>query len=140
MKVAIELRTALDDQGQLEYHTTKAKGSLYQKGIKDVVIFEEDTEEGVIKNMLTIQSDKVSIKRTGAMTMHQQFSTERSTENVLRHPYGTIHMETDTQTIHYDQDAGHLTVDYAVKLNGQEPRQQQLEVLLVSDNGQEEER
>ncbi|WP_217586375.1 DUF1934 domain-containing protein [Lentibacillus saliphilus] len=130
MKVSIELRTAVEDQDQVEYHTTHAIGDLYRKGATDVIMFEEKTDDGTIQNMMTIQADKVSIKRTGALTMHQQFKHKQSTENVLRHPYVTIHMETWTDAINYDTERGHLSVYYTVKLNGQEPRKQQLDVSI----------
>ncbi|WP_284140157.1 MULTISPECIES: DUF1934 domain-containing protein [unclassified Virgibacillus] len=128
----IEMRTTIDDNGQMEYNTICQLGTLQRRENIHVLLFEEVSEENaVIKNLITIQPEKVNIKRTGNVMMNQQFVERQITENVLRHPYGTIHMETYTNAISYedtDQENGQLTIDYTVKLNGQEARKHLLEL------------
>lgn len=126
-QVMIELHTTIDDNGQMEYNTINQIGKFYKKNHMDVLTFEEQTEaKTVIGNLITIQPDKVTIKRSGDVAMNQQFRTKRTTENVFRHPYGTMHMETYTETLTYQSiqsDApGQLKISYTVKLNGEEER------------------
>src|SRR5699024_6194779 len=91
---------------------------------------EQGSQAHTVQNLLTIQLEKVTVKRSGAVQMHQQFLPERTTECLLQHAYGSIHMETYTNAIHYQavdsQGSGRLTIDYTVTLNGQETRNQQL--------------
>lgn len=133
--VKVELRTIIDDNGQMEYNTLREPGKFYQKGHVDVIMFEENTEEqAVTKNLITIQPGKVSIKRSGVVAMTQQFRVNQATENVYHHPHGTIHMETRTDDMSYqplsEAAAGHLKLTYAVKLNGEEARNHQLDLFV----------
>lgn len=139
--VFIELHTTIDDDGQMEYNTIKNAGTFYQKGALDVLTFEEVTEDhSKVKNLITIQNDKVSIKRSGNVTMNQQFRANQITENVFKHPHGNINMETNTQSITYksmnDFDKGKLSISYTVKLNGQEERKHELVLTYNEEDAQ----
>lgn len=139
--VFIELRTTIDDDGQMEYNTMKNPGTFYRKGDLDVLTFEEVLEDhSKVKNLITIQKDKISIKRSGNVTMNQQFHTNRITENVFKHPHGNINMETNTQAITYesmnDFDKGKLAISYTVKLNGQEERKHELVLTYKEEDSQ----
>ncbi|MGX9933523.1 DUF1934 domain-containing protein [Virgibacillus salarius] len=138
-QVAIELCTTIDDNGQMEYNKIQQNGFLYKKGSLDVLTFEEMADDNsVIKNLITIQSDRVNIKRSGNVTMNQQFQERQTTENVLKHPYGSIHMETFTQSILYSplkaREDGSLHIAYTVKLNGQEERQHKIDVTIKEED------
>ncbi|MFC3039644.1 DUF1934 domain-containing protein [Virgibacillus xinjiangensis] len=137
-EVSVELRTIIDDNGQMEYNTVKQPGKFYRKGKLDVITFEEKTEDqAVTDNLITIQPEKVTIKRTGLVKMNQKFTANGTTENLYHHPHGKIHMETYTNNIFYqsveDEDAGYLKISYHVKLNGQEERKHQLELIITEE-------
>lgn len=134
-QVSVELQTTIDDNGQKEYNTVKGKGHLYQNDNMDVLTYRETAEDGkAINNMISIHTNKVSVKRTGVVSMHQQFREQQTTENVFQHPHGNIHMETFTNAINYhvlsEQQNGLLTIDYIVKLNGQNERAHQLKLMI----------
>lgn len=132
--VNIELKTTIKDNGTVEKTTVKENGTIHTKGNRHVVFFEEKTEEQkLIKNMIAIQSDKVSIRRSGLVKMNQLFRAGERSENIYEHPHGRIHMDTLTEMINYqpfDGEIGKLTIDYTVKLNGQNSRQHQLTLTL----------
>lgn len=137
--VAIELRTTIDDNGQMEYNTIKQRGNFYKRNELDVLTYEEKVDgEAPVKNLVTIQPERVSIKRSGNVTMNQKFRTNQTTENVFQHPHGNIHMETYTNSISYkraDQNQeGKLTIFYTVKLNGQEERKHELVLTYKEDS------
>ncbi|WP_047980914.1 DUF1934 domain-containing protein [Ornithinibacillus contaminans] len=130
-QVRIELQTVIQDNGQQEKSTTRQLGHYYQKNAIDVLSFEEKHEDaGIIKNFITIQPDKVSIKRSGLISMTQHFRANQRTENVYTHPHGHLHMETYTKAIRYqsleDGTEGRLHIIYTVKLNGQDERNHEL--------------
>lgn len=134
-QVSVELQTVIDDNGEKEYNTVRETGWYYRRPKADVLIYKETTEDGLsITNMVTLNNDKVSVKRTGSINMHQQFREQRLSENVFQHPHGNIHMETLTHSISYrrlhDKQSGRLTVDYTVRLNGQDERKQQLTLTI----------
>ncbi|WP_010531547.1 DUF1934 domain-containing protein [Lentibacillus jeotgali] len=134
-QVAVELKTAIEDSGQKEYNTVRETGQLYQKANMDVLTYTETADDGSsISNMMTIHTNKVSVKRTGPVQMHQTFHEQKLSENVFQHPHGNIHMETFTNAIDYQmltaQQNGVLTIDYTVRLNGQEEREHQLTLTI----------
>ncbi|MEC5424430.1 DUF1934 domain-containing protein [Virgibacillus sp. C22-A2] len=141
IKIRIELSTTIDDNGQMEYNNMKHSGNFYKKNNLDVLTFEEEAEDkSIVKNLITIQPDKVSIKRSGNVTMNQQFRANHKTENVLQHPHGIIHMETFTDLINYQSVSktkeGRLTISYTVKLNGQEARRHDMELVYKEEVSQ----
>ncbi|MEW9676365.1 DUF1934 domain-containing protein [Lentibacillus sp. L22] len=135
-QVAIELHMWIEDNGQVEETTTKATGYLYNRNKMDVLTYHEQLENSgdTIKNLLTIQREKVSIKRSGAVAMHQQFSPGETSETLFQHMHGAIHMETYTEEIVYQPPRrtkpGELSVAYQVKLNGQDARRHQLTLTI----------
>ncbi|MFD1852212.1 DUF1934 domain-containing protein [Oceanobacillus bengalensis] len=139
MKVAITLQTTIEDNGNKEYNKVQETGTLFRKGKIDVITFEEKTEEqAVIKNFITLQEGKVNIKRTGLVSMNQRFHANQITENVYKHPHGTLHMETFTKKITYHSDTssneGKLMIDYTVKLNGQDERKHELMLVYIEED------
>lgn len=130
-QVKIEFRMMIDDQGEKEYNTVKATGYFYNRNNLDVLMYSEELEEGiVVKNLITIHDNKVTIKRTGAITMNQQFNINRKTESLYQHQHGNIHMETYTTSMRYESlrnaEKGELSIVYAVKLNGLDDRNHKL--------------
>ncbi|WP_010099501.1 DUF1934 domain-containing protein [Ornithinibacillus scapharcae] len=130
-QVRIELHMEIEDDGLKETSTSNQLGNYYQKGNVDVLTFEEKTEDNqTIRSLITIYPEKVNIKRTGYVSMNQQFHSEHVTENVYKHPHGHIHMETYTKSIRYQalegNEEGQLYIQYTVKLNGQDERNHSL--------------
>lgn len=141
MQVAIQLHTEIDDAGEIEKSNVKASGEYHQKNNLNVITYKEKIEEqGEINNLITIQSEKISIKRFGFVSMHQQFRKGQITENVYQHPHGNIHMETFTKDISFEPpkhgQSGRLRLNYTVKLNGQNERKHTLELLFTEEDAQ----
>lgn len=133
--IEIELKTIIKDGDQKEMTTIIEYGKIHLKDHMHLVRYEEKTEnKGTINNMISIQPDKVSIRRSGEVKMNQLFREGELTENVFHHPYGRIHMETYTTSIDYEpiegDKPGRLTIDYTVKLNGQDLRKHLLTLTL----------
>ncbi|HLQ73438.1 MAG TPA: DUF1934 domain-containing protein [Bacillota bacterium] len=138
-RISIKFAMSIDDDGEKEYNVVKAVGSYYKKERFDVITYKEALDDDVfVNNLLTIHKNKVSIKRTGAVQMNQQFDQQRMTESVYQHPHGNFHMETVTEAIHYErpteQSAGRLSIDYNVRLNGQEKRKHSLLLTFQEEN------
>lgn len=140
-QVFIHLKTVINDTGELEENEVKAAGSFYQRNNLDVLTYKEELEKaGEVNTLITIQPERVTIKRTGAVSMHQQFQKEKLTENVYQHPHGNIHMETFTNGILYrapgEKQPGLLQLEYTMKLNGQNERRHTLELLFTEEDSQ----
>jgi uncharacterized beta-barrel protein YwiB (DUF1934 family) len=138
-KVHITLRTAITDQGETEKNELIHSGHYYRNNTFDVLKFDEKMEDGaIVRNLITLQKQKASIKRSGAVSMNQKFHENKITENVYHHPHGTIHMETFTDSIRYqpldEVKNGKLTISYQVKLNGQENRKHELTLTFKEEN------
>lgn len=137
--VTVELQTIIDDHGQMEYNKQKQRGKFYQKDHLHVLMFDEKTEDqSIIKNLITIHKQRVTIKRTGPVSMNQHFRLDQATENVYKHPLGVIHMETFTDRLAYkrdkDENGGELIIEYRLKMNGQEERKHKLELIFTEED------
>lgn len=135
-EVTIELETTIYDMETKEQETQKQSfpGELMAQGKFDVLRYKEVLEDGqVIQNMITIQPERVAVRRTGAIKMNQQFQENKRTENIYQHMHGNIHMETFTNSISFEKhgDAkGALHMDYTMKLNGQLEREHTLKLSI----------
>ncbi|MDC3416799.1 DUF1934 domain-containing protein [Aquibacillus salsiterrae] len=132
LPVMIKMITEIRELGQLAKTVIEEEGIYIYRGNTSVLKFTEhqDGEEDV-NALITIKPDKVSIKRTGAVDMHQVFRKKERTENVYRHAYGSIHIETHTDEITYqqlEQGKGKLFISYTTKLNGEGNRRHRLTI------------
>ncbi|GGP15282.1 DUF1934 domain-containing protein [Oceanobacillus neutriphilus] len=131
--VNITLKTLIFDldSGDQETQEQTFTGEWTKKGDIDVLRYKEVIEEaGTIQNMIMIRPERVSIKRTGAIQMNQQFQLGQKTENIYQHMHGNIHMETFVETITFTEDTMPRVLDmnYTMKLNGQIERKHQLKL------------
>lgn len=129
--ITVRLDMTINDDGNIDRTSSQYRGQLFQKQEFDVLIYDEKLEDGsVIRNLVTIHPHKVTIKRSGSITMNQQFLVNRKTESVYEHPYGSMLMETATTSLTYNPinhlNQGKLTISYKVKLNGTEERKHKL--------------
>lgn len=138
-RVFIQLETKIDDQGEVEYNTVKEIGYVYRKAHFDVLIYEEEIEgDAKIRNLITIQPDKATIKRMGIVNMTQSFLPGKRTETNYQHPHGMLHMETYTDSYRCqsltEAAEGQLVITYTVKLNGGKERKQLLTLTYQKEN------
>lgn len=136
--VSIRLVTEIRELGEKAVTVVEESGSFMQRGNISVLRFEEQQEDQEkIHSLITISDDKVSIKRTGAVQMHQQFKKKQRTENMYRHAYGSIHMETHTDQITYQEpnnnQKGKLFISYTTKINGEGNRRHRLTLTFEED-------
>lgn len=128
--IQVRLVTEIQDQGQKDQIVVEEPGDYIQKGNAYILRFTEKNEEEEIDNLVTIQEDKVIVRRTGPVRMNQVFRNQQVTENVYHHPYGKFHMETNTHGIdHQDADNkanGRLRIDYDLTMNGQNKQRHRL--------------
>ncbi|MRH43995.1 DUF1934 family protein [Aquibacillus halophilus] len=139
--VKIKLTTEIIDTGKKEVTVVEEEGSFYQKGNTSVLTFTEHSEEqDDINALITIRQEQVSVKRTGAVDMHQFFRKKRVTENVYKHAYGSMHMETQTDQITYqlsdDREKGKLFISYTTKIDGEIERRHRLTLLFTKEENQ----
>lgn len=137
--VNVRLQTEIKDQEDQQETVVEATGELFQTSRQTVVRFTEKSDEQAdVATMVTIKSDSVTIKRTGAVEMIQQFRSDQLTETIYRHQFGSLRMETDTLDFRYqpltiDNKTAKLTLDYRTKLGGEEERVHKLLLTLEED-------
>lgn len=128
--IYIELRTVIDDGGEKELSIVKQQGKYYKKNKLEVITYTDQTDIGEIKNLITIQANKVNLNRSGNVRMNQQFILGKKTECLYKHPYGTFHIEINTSTIMHkalqEKDEGKVIIEYDAKINGQQAREHHL--------------
>ncbi|MFD1064562.1 DUF1934 domain-containing protein [Oceanobacillus locisalsi] len=132
-QVNIKLQTSIYDvdSGEQETQEQTFTGEWMKKGNIDVLKYEETNEEaGTIQNTVMIRPERVSIKRTGAIRMNQQFQLGQKTENIYQHMHGNMHMETYSESITFQEDTMPrvLNIKYTMVINGQMERKHQLKL------------
>lgn len=137
--VSIKLHTIIDDQGEIENNSVEETGEFYSRGDFDVLIYDEElAEDAKVRNLITIQPNKTTIKRTGVVDMKQTFLEGKMTESHYQHPHGKFHMETYTDSFRYDSmkdsGKGKLIITYTVKLNGMQERKHKLELTFQKED------
>lgn len=138
-QVSINLKTMIDDNGEIENNQIHTTGKWHRKSNFDVLTFEEEIDDQhKVNNLTTIQPDRVNIKRSGIVSMNQQFLKDQLTENPYKHPYGTIHMETYTTLLDYkpieNSESGHLILGYTMTMNGEIERKHRLELYFKEES------
>ncbi|WP_440897895.1 DUF1934 domain-containing protein [Amphibacillus sp. Q70] len=136
--VKISLQTKISDGNDEQQTKIKAVGELFQTERQSVVRFTEQIDnQPDVHTMITIKSEQVTIKRSGGVEMNQQFQSQRLTETVYRHQFGTIRMETLTKNFHYQPLStthnAELRIDYITKLDGEEERKHELLLIIEED-------
>ena len=140
-KVKIDISTIIIDGEEKEHNAQQQSGELFLKDGKQVLTYEDKLEDGsLVKSLITIQKQKVTISRSGAIKMNQKFMAGQITENVYQHPHGKLHMETYTKTIGQtsssDPIGGSVDIAYTVKLNGQDERNHTLRLAYNEEEHQ----
>ena len=128
-KIKLKIRASIDGEW-----TEQEVVALYStNGTIDVFIYEENMEQfGEVRHFITVQAGKVNIKRSGGVTMNQQFLVGRKTESVYHHPYGNFHLEMDTKRINIEP--GRVVLEYMSVINGTEKQEHHLEMMYVKEN------
>ncbi|MGM8214943.1 DUF1934 domain-containing protein [Bacillaceae bacterium W0354] len=127
LNVNINIYTEIEDENGSEAINRMEKGTFIQKGGVHVIKYDEDIEEvGLVNTTVVIYDDRITVKREGALKMHQIFKIGQNTESTYRHPYGMFRMETTTHRMEYlkgiGNRSGRIFIVYDVVLNEQEPR------------------
>src|SRR5699024_12782886 len=95
--------TEIDDDGEKESISERHEGTYFKKEDKAVLLYtDQQNEIGEIKNFITVQPDKLSVKRSGAISMQQIFHVGRQTECMYKHPYGRSEEHTSELQSRFD--------------------------------------
>lgn len=135
--VRIELNTVIRDDQTMDQVKDFFNGTIAENDRMTVITYREQLEENhYVDTLMTITNDKVNVKRSGAVSMNQSFIEQALTECLYTHPHGSMHMETfTTETSHTTTNTGgKVTLTYEVKLNGQDPRQHELELTYKKED------
>ncbi|WP_411954108.1 DUF1934 domain-containing protein [Alkalibacillus sp. S2W] len=128
-----------DPNGADEWIQREEKGSYIQRGGVHLLKYNENMDgAGTVKTSMIITDDKITLKREGAIKMHQVFRIGTSTETVYRHPYGHFRMETTTNRMEYikgtENRCGKIYLNYHVALNDDEPREHIFELNFAEED------
>ncbi|GAA0306859.1 uncharacterized beta-barrel protein YwiB (DUF1934 family) [Gracilibacillus halotolerans] len=127
--VSLKMTMEIFDLGSKDVSIIEEQGQLQKKGDLTVLTFTENKgKENETRSMVTMKSDEISVKRSGAVSMIQKFKKKETTENVYRHPYGMIHMKTMTDQLQVDLDKGSIFISYKTNLNGGNSRRHRLTI------------
>lgn len=137
LQVRITIKSLIKDEAGVEETHQEHSGLLHRGAEATVLRFSEgETKPEEIHNFITIKQDIVSIKRQGFIEMFQKFRHDALTENIYKHPHGSIHMETLTNDMKhsYADNNGVLSLKYEVKLNGAEARSHTFELTYQEED------
>lgn len=140
-EVLIDLETNTGSGDEQEITRNRVKGDLLTKGKTTYLKYEELTEEEEsVRNVVKLTGDEVTIIRNGPVSMHQQFREGMTTEGHYGTPFGTMMMETATETVEYEWHSqtgtGKIMLVYLLKLQGNDLGRVALTFTIKEVNGQ----
>lgn len=120
--IQLSLQSIIRDEENEEVNRFRETGTFYYRKGKDILFYDEKSEnDALIHHFVTIDPANVSIKRSGAISMHQTFQEQRKTETYYKHMFGSFYMETYTHSIFHqslnEHAVGRLEIHYNVRLN-----------------------
>ncbi|GEN57025.1 hypothetical protein GCM10012290_10270 [Halolactibacillus alkaliphilus] len=136
--VHVRLDTTITDDGDTQTETVQVTGEVIGSGMKRMIRFTETNDQNEsIDTVIMVSEDKVTLKRTGAIHMSQQFIENKKTESHYQHPLMRFRMETYTDAIDYiysdtDQDLS-LKMRYRTVINGAGERTHTLKLNIKGD-------
>lgn len=136
--VDIELRTVIDRNGEKEMSIVKQTGEYIKKNEVEILTFTEQRDDiGSIRNYITIQNNRVTIRRSGAISMNQKFEVGKKSESLYRHPYGTLHFQIETKTLkrkkRMKHKLGEIVITYKAVINGIEEQNHHLTLTFMKE-------
>src|SRR5699024_1934801 len=137
--IEVELRTVIDRNGEKGMSIVKQPAEYMRKGSIEIITYTENRANiGDIRNYITIQDDKVTIKRSGDVTMNQKFEVGKRAESLYRHPYGSLHFNIKTRSLTIDRlhstEAGEVIITYDALINGIEEQFHHLTLTYTEEN------
>lgn len=137
-QIEVELRTVIDRNGEKEMSIIKHTGEYIQKKDIEIIRFVEKREDiGNVRNYITIQKNKVTIRRSGAISMSHQFEVGKKSESLYRHPYGSLHFTITTKSLSCNplskRNKGEVIVIYDALINGIEEQEHHLTLTYMEE-------
>lgn len=134
--VVVEMRSVIEEQGEEEVTVTKHKGNYIKKKQIEVIRFTERTKDlGDIKHFITIYPNKVNLKKSGSVSMNQQFVTGKTSECLYRHPYGAFRIEIHTKSVtkKYKDQTTEIHIVYDSEMNEDRKRHHHLTLTYTEE-------
>ncbi|MEW9671271.1 DUF1934 domain-containing protein [Ammoniphilus sp. 3BR4] len=115
--VKIHITTHMEQQGQKLEQT--CSGKLFPKGEGWYLVYKEDLGENQeVSATIKLSKEMVTIIRTGAIRMRQEYILGQWTEGKYEGPFGLMWMETRADHIEFSEK--HVSLSYHLKLNGED--------------------
>lgn len=133
--VILKVKAIIDGEETVE----RAIAHYTRRGTLEVLTYDEEIDRiGTVRHFITIQPTKVNVKRSGDITMNQQFQTNRITETLYHHPYGTFNMEVDTMKIEHQpliegETEGKVAIDYVTIIDQQTKQEHHLVLTYMEE-------
>ncbi|WP_066176049.1 DUF1934 domain-containing protein [Bacillus marinisedimentorum] len=123
--VTVRLVTEITEQQRKdEKITMESDGYLHEKAGGIYLTYEETMEgTGSVKTIVKMKNEEVTILRSGAVSMRQQFRQGEETAGHYNSPYGPMEMMTKTHHIesnwHEQPAEGKLKLYYQLSMQGE---------------------
>lgn len=116
-QVQIQMVTKMELHGQSIEQICTGKLFLREEGWN--LVYQEDLgDQQKVSTTMKAVDGMVTIIRTGAVRMRQEYKLGQTTEGKYEGPFGMMWMETKTEEIHWEDRLFLLT--YQLKLNGED--------------------
>lgn len=137
--VHVTLDTTITEGGHTQKESVRVTGEVIGLGMKRMVKFTETNDQNeTIDTVMMLSEDKVTLKRTGAIQMSQQFIESQKTESHYQHPLMRFRIETYTDTIEYSyKESGAalaLTMHYRTVIDGEGERTHTLNLQIKGES------
>lgn len=124
-----------DRAGERQRMETKCKGRLSERGGVLYVLYEENVEGDVVKNLVKIAEDppRVSLKKSGEVSWNMYFEAGKSGRSEYVTPWGALEIGVQTKevTLKREQEKTSLRLLYTLYIQGERQADCRLEMEIL---------
>jgi uncharacterized beta-barrel protein YwiB (DUF1934 family) len=113
-QILVENHQVID--GQAKQVSVEYCGTFYQKNGKYYIFYTETEEGASVRTMVTIDGDRVSVKRSGDISSKMIYAPGLEHSFVYSMPYGAmpIRLKTDTVSVCIGPEGGSIEMVYSL--------------------------
>lgn len=119
--VSIKVTGTQTIDGDKDSITTIADGKYYYKNEKHYFMYEEDTDNGILKTLIKVSDESMEVKKSGSIKIHLFFKTGHDINCTYETHYGSIPVTIYTKRLdmYIEQERMKIIVEYELKNHDQ---------------------
>ena len=106
-------------EGEDQRVETINRGTFYTRNNKNYVVYEETSENEVVKSMLKFDDKLLELDKKGFVSVHMTFEEGKKNYTAYKTPYGDVMIGIDTRAVRCNRDENeiNMAIEYDMEVN-----------------------